>query len=100
LIDKENWHLQLQKWAEECKFDIPLLVLSSELSCADGPIYSVKYGTRDLIVLTSDVIVRDLFDKRSGIYSGRQDIYLNEIWQGLNPILRSYVMEQMTIQPF
>ncbi|KAK5191325.1 hypothetical protein LTR16_007617, partial [Cryomyces antarcticus] len=52
-------HLQFQKWAQEY-----------------GPVYSLMLGTKTLIVLSSDVAVKDLLDKRSGIYSSRQDMYV------------------------
>jgi len=54
-------HLQFQKWANEY-----------------GPIYSLILGTRTLIVLSTDVTVKDLLDKRSAIYSDRQDHYVGQ----------------------
>jgi hypothetical protein len=52
-------HLQFQKWAQEY-----------------GPVYSLILGTKVLVVLSSDVAVKDLLDKRSAIYSDRQDMYI------------------------
>jgi Cytochrome P450 len=52
-------HLQFQKWAKEY-----------------GPVYSLMLGTKMLAVLSSDVAVKELLDKRSGIYSDRQDMYI------------------------
>lgn len=54
-------HLQYQKWANEY-----------------GPIYSLMLGTKTMIVLSSDEAVRDLVDKRSAIYSDRQDHYMGQ----------------------
>jgi hypothetical protein len=54
-------HLQFQKWAKEY-----------------GPIYSLILGTKTLIVLSSDEAVKDLLDKRSGIYSHRQEMYIGQ----------------------
>jgi len=54
-------HLQYKKWADEY-----------------GPIYSVILGTKIVIVLSSDETVADLLDKRSNIYSDRQDHYLGQ----------------------
>lgn len=51
-------HKQFQKWAEEY-----------------GPIYSLILGTKTMIVLSSDTAVKELLDRRSGIYSDRQDMY-------------------------
>ncbi|KAL1619516.1 hypothetical protein SLS56_010060 [Neofusicoccum ribis] len=58
LIPKENQHLQFTKWARQY-----------------GPIYSVILGTKTLIVVNSDEVVKDLLDKRSAIYSDRMDMY-------------------------
>ncbi|KAJ5103945.1 Cytochrome P450 E-class group I [Penicillium argentinense] len=54
-------HLQFEKWAREY-----------------GPIYSLMLGTKCLIVLSSDVAVKELLDKRSGIYSDRQEMYIGQ----------------------
>lgn len=60
-MPKKNAHLQFQKWAEEY-----------------GPIYSLMLGTKVTIVLSSDVVVKDLLDKRSSIYSGRPEMYMGQ----------------------
>lgn len=52
-------HLQFQKWAQEF-----------------GPVYSLMLGTKVLVVLSSDLAVKDLLDKRSAIYSDRMDMYV------------------------
>ncbi|KAE8442354.1 hypothetical protein EG329_003425 [Mollisiaceae sp. DMI_Dod_QoI] len=54
-------HLQFQKWAREY-----------------GPVYSLILGTKTLIVLSSDVAVKDLMDKKSANYSDRQDMYIGQ----------------------
>jgi hypothetical protein len=54
-------HLQFEKWAREY-----------------GPIYSLMLGTKTLIVLSSDEAVKDLLDRRSGIYSHRQEMYISQ----------------------
>ena len=54
-------HLQFEKWAREY-----------------GPIYSLILGTKVLIVLSSDEAVKELLDRRSGIYSDRQDMYVGQ----------------------
>ncbi|KAK5626996.1 hypothetical protein RRF57_002711 [Xylaria bambusicola] len=61
LMPKKQGHLQFQKWADEY-----------------GPIYSLVLGTQIMIVLSSDLAVKDLLDKRSGIYSSRPDMYLGQ----------------------
>ena len=43
-----------------------------------SPIFSLMLGTRTLIVLSSDQAVKDLMDKRSAIYSSRQDAYVGQ----------------------
>lgn len=60
-MPKKNAHLQFQKWAEEY-----------------GPVYSLMLGTKVAIVLSSDVAVKDLLDKRSSIYSGRPELYMGQ----------------------
>jgi hypothetical protein len=65
LMPKEKAHLQFQKWAEEY-----------------GPVYSLILGTKVMIVLSSDQAVKDLLDKRSGIYSSRPDMYIGKIISG------------------
>lgn len=54
-------HLQFQKWAEEY-----------------GDIYSLMLGTQTLIVLSSDVAIKDLMDKRSSNYSDRPELYIGQ----------------------
>ncbi|KAI4676517.1 uncharacterized protein J4E88_007435 [Alternaria novae-zelandiae] len=65
LMPKEKPHLQFKKWAEEY-----------------GPVYSLILGTKVMVVLSSDQAVKDLLDKRSGIYSSRPDMYLGQIVSG------------------
>ncbi|KAK3305140.1 uncharacterized protein B0T15DRAFT_370736, partial [Chaetomium strumarium] len=55
-------HLQFEKWAREY-----------------GPIYSLILGTKTLIVLSTDKAVKDLLDKRSNIYSHRQEMYTGQM---------------------
>ena len=43
-----------------------------------GDIYSLMLGTKTLIVLSSDEAVKELLDKRSGIYSSRQEMYIGQ----------------------
>lgn len=54
-------HLQFEKWAREY-----------------GPIYSLMLGTKCLIVLSNGEAVKELLDKRSGLYSHRQDMYIGQ----------------------
>ncbi|KAK5799929.1 hypothetical protein VI817_002141 [Penicillium citrinum] len=60
-MPKRNAHLQFEKWAREY-----------------GPVYSLMLGTKCLIVLSSDEAVKDLLDKKSGIYSDRQEMYIGQ----------------------
>lgn len=78
-------HLQLQKWAQEY-----------------GPVYSLILGTKPLIVLSSDQAVKALLDKRSALYSHRQEMYIGQtlcsgglrmlmmgytpVWRGVCPL--------------
>ncbi|EAQ93834.1 hypothetical protein CHGG_02069 [Chaetomium globosum CBS 148.51] len=54
-------HLQFEKWAREY-----------------GPVYSLILGTKTLIVLSSDKAVKDLLDKKSNMYSHRQEMYIGQ----------------------
>jgi hypothetical protein len=65
LMPKEKPHLQFQKWAEQY-----------------GPVYSLILGTKVMVVLSSDQTIKDLLDKRSGIYSSRPDMYLGQVVSG------------------
>jgi hypothetical protein len=40
------------------------------------PIYSLIFGTKTYIVLSSPTAVKDLLDKKSNIYSSRPEMYL------------------------
>ncbi|KAI0906969.1 cytochrome P450 [Ustulina deusta] len=74
-MPKEKGHLQFQKWANEY-----------------GPIYSLILGTQVMIVLSSDRAVKDLLDKKSGIYSSRPDMYLGHdiVSGGFRMVLMEY----------
>ncbi|KAI0468450.1 cytochrome P450 [Xylaria cf. heliscus] len=54
-------HKQFQKWAEEY-----------------GPVFSLILGTQVLIVLSSDVAIKELFDKRSAVYSDRLEMFIGQ----------------------
>ncbi|KAL2133003.1 hypothetical protein VTI74DRAFT_3041 [Chaetomium olivicolor] len=60
-MPKRDVHLQFEKWAREY-----------------GPVYSLILGTKTLIVLSSDKAVKDLLDKKSNIYSHRQEMYIGQ----------------------
>lgn len=60
-MPSQDFHLQFEKWAREY-----------------GSIYSLMLGTKCLIVLSSDEAVKELLDKRSNIYSHRQEMYIGQ----------------------
>jgi hypothetical protein len=64
-MPKSRPHLQFKKWADEY-----------------GPIYSLILGTSVMIVLSSDVAIKDLLDKRSGIYSSRPPFSVGQMISG------------------
>ncbi|KAI0869338.1 cytochrome P450 [Hypoxylon argillaceum] len=74
-LPKTNGHLQFQKWAREY-----------------GPVYSLMLGPKVMIVLSSDQAVKDLLDKRGGIYSSRPERYIAQdcISQGHRVVLMGY----------
>lgn len=54
-------HLQFEKWAREY-----------------GSVYSLILGTKVLVVLSSDKAVKELLDKKSNMYSHRQEMYIGQ----------------------
>lgn len=76
-MPKTRPHLQFKKWAEEY-----------------GPIYSLVLGNTITIVLSSDIAVKDLLDKRSGIYSSRPGMYISGLASGG---LRMIIMVRVTV---
>lgn len=60
-MPSRDFHLQFEKWAREY-----------------GPVYSLMLGTKCLIVLSSAEAVKDLLDRKSGIYSDRQEMYIGQ----------------------
>jgi Cytochrome P450 len=60
-IPGEKRHIQFEKWAREY-----------------GPIYSLMLGTKVMIVLNSDQVIKDLVDKRGVIYSSRPESYIGQ----------------------
>ena len=65
LMPTSQPHLQFKKWADEY-----------------GSIYSLILGNSVLIVLSSDVAIKDLLDKRSNIYSSRPPLYIGQVLSG------------------
>ncbi|KAF4953618.1 hypothetical protein FGADI_5954 [Fusarium gaditjirri] len=62
LMPTKDAHLQFRKWADEY-----------------GPVYSLILGTKPFIVLSSAQAVKDLLDKKSALYSDRQEMYVGQI---------------------
>ncbi|KAI1338689.1 cytochrome P450 [Xylariaceae sp. FL0016] len=58
-IPRTKLHLQFEKWAREY-----------------GPVFSLMLGTKVMVVLNSDVAIKDLVDRRGAIYSSRPDSYI------------------------
>ncbi|KUI60217.1 Fumitremorgin C synthase [Cytospora mali] len=66
-MPKTRVHIQFQKWAAQYG------ALNQ-----NRPIFSLVLGSQVIIVLSSDVAVKDLLDKRSAIYSSRPDLFLGQ----------------------
>lgn len=49
-----------------------------ELTFGTGEIYSLILGSKVLIVVSSDVAIKELLDRRSGTYSDRQEMYIGQ----------------------
>lgn len=58
-IPTKNRHLLFTEWARQY-----------------GPIYSLMLGSKVMIVINSDVVVKDLIDKKGAIYSSRPEAYI------------------------
>ncbi|KAH7012853.1 cytochrome P450 [Ilyonectria destructans] len=72
-IPKRDLHLQYDRWAKEY-----------------GPIYSLKLGSQNVVVLASGEMIKNVVDKRSGNYADRPDLYMQEVWEGSRIIMRGY----------
>ena len=69
-IPKKGAHFQFTKWAKQY-----------------GGIYTLKLGTGTAAVITSRRLVKELIDKKSGIYSGRPTSYVANLISGGDHIL-------------
>ncbi|KAF5640801.1 oxidoreductase [Fusarium sp. NRRL 52700] len=72
-LPRKDLHLQYQKWGEQY-----------------GPIFSLKLGSQNMVVLTSGEMIKKVVDKRSGNYADRPKLYMQEIWQHSRIIMRGY----------
>ncbi|KAJ9637389.1 hypothetical protein H2204_004813 [Knufia peltigerae] len=72
-IPKRDLHLQYQRWGQEY-----------------GPIFSLKLGSQNVVVLTKGEVIKRVVDKRSGNYAGRPKLYMQDIWEGSRIIMRGY----------
>ena len=43
-----------------------------------SPVYSLMLGTKPTIVLSSDIAIKELLDKRGNIYSDRPDMFISQ----------------------
>ncbi|OAL30296.1 hypothetical protein AYO20_08774 [Fonsecaea nubica] len=72
-MPKKDTHLQYQKWAQEY-----------------GPIFSLKLGTQDVVVLASGDMIKRLVDKRSSNYADRPALFMQDIFEHSRIIMRGY----------
>ncbi|KAH7351469.1 putative cytochrome P450, partial [Pyrenochaeta sp. MPI-SDFR-AT-0127] len=71
----KNFHIKFQEWANQY-----------------GPITGLKLGETNMLLLNEPSAVRDLLEKKSGIYSARPDLYIRELGNGsLNIAFRERV---------
>ena len=84
-MPKRDAHLQFEKWAREYGKSSshlhPLSHFTSDelaLTPSIGDVYSLMLGSKTLIVLSSDVAVKELLDRRSAIYSDRPEAYVGQ----------------------
>ncbi|KAH6985114.1 cytochrome P450 [Ilyonectria destructans] len=72
-IPRRDLHLQYDRWAKKY-----------------GPMYSLKLGSQNVVVLASGEMIKNVVDKRSGNYADRPDLYMQEVWEGSRIIMRGY----------
>lgn len=91
-MPKRDLHLQYQKWGQQCQSEAINEINSHELTntWVDGPIFSLKLGSQSVVVLTSGELIKRLVDKKSGNYSDRPKLYMQDIWEGSRIIMRGY----------
>lgn len=56
----------------------------------DGPIFSLKLGSQNVVVLTKGETIKNIVDKRSGNYSHRPHLFMQDVWEGSRIIMRGY----------
>ena len=44
----------------------------------DSPVFSLQLGTKTMVVLSSDIAVKEVLDKRSSNYSDRPDMFIGQ----------------------
>lgn len=59
------------------QFRIFLLGIT-EILTRGSPVFSLQLGTQTMIVLSSDVAVKEVLDKRSSNYSDRPDMFIGQ----------------------
>jgi cytochrome P450 family 619 len=69
-MPKKGAHLQFTRWAQQY-----------------GGLYTLKLGTGTLAVITDRLLVKELIDKKSTIYSGRPSLYVVQQITGGDHIL-------------
>ncbi|KIX09210.1 uncharacterized protein Z518_00289 [Rhinocladiella mackenziei CBS 650.93] len=72
-IPKRDLHLQYQKWGRQY-----------------GPLFSLKLGSQNVVVLTNGQLIKKMVDKKSSNYSDRPKLYMQDIWEGSRIIMRGY----------
>lgn len=92
-IPKKGAHFQFTAWAAQY-----------------GGIYTLKLGTGTAVVLTSRKLIKDLIDKKSGIYSERPASYVAKLiaggdhillmdygaqWRGVRKLVHQHFMESV-----
>lgn len=55
-----------------------LLKIPRGILTKGSPVFSLQLGTKTMIVLSSDVAVKDVLDKRSSNYSDRPDMFIGQ----------------------
>jgi hypothetical protein len=60
------------------------------MTIIDGPIFHLKLGSQDVVVLASGEAIKKIVDKRSSNYADRPALYMQDVWEQSRIIMRRY----------
>ncbi len=91
-LPAKDLHLAYQEWGSKCELRAPFLLTRCSNATADGPIFHLKLGSQDTVVLTSGEMIKKVIDKKSANFADRPKLYMQDIWEGSRIIMRGYIL--------